>query len=282
MEWIKDYTDSDHHPQLLRAGFWGAFLFKGLCRLSGKFGWRGPIPSSYLDPEALAIYFHIPQSCTFNQSGQPDDILDPWVIAEQALAACYDVGLLIQERDGANIPGWERKQPSDSYEANRSRNRRLAAARPESDRSPTENRPIDIDREVEVDKKKKLHTQPSAACLAVFESYRALWANSGPSKPGKKQAKAIQAMLDSGWSVDELSLVAHGAMLDAKRWPERLLNMGGGVLFRDEDQVQKFVDLARGGGGPSQPAAKSVNQGIMLNFDEAMAAVAADPPKERH
>ena len=125
MEWIKDYTDSDAHPQMVAAGFWGRTVFRALCRLSGRYGLNGSIPAGYLRPEFLAAFLGAsevydaaiesgldPLSC--DVSGVTD--------ASRGVTACVTSALIVLEPDGsATIPGWVNRQEKLLSQAERSR-----------------------------------------------------------------------------------------------------------------------------------------------------------------
>lgn len=106
MKWIKQHSDSDFHPQIQLAGFWGARAFELLCRVSGQFDLKGAIPPQHLHPELLAKRL------------QATDIL-PLPEAAKAVADGLErmiaAGLASRTEDGGLLlDGWERIQGGNS------------------------------------------------------------------------------------------------------------------------------------------------------------------------
>jgi hypothetical protein len=97
VDFLKEFPASDMHPQIRRAGFWGATVFRALCRMSARHDLDGEIPPQYQDMEDLADVLRCP--------GHAADL-------GEGLAACFRVGLLRQEALGGNqgevwvIDGW--------------------------------------------------------------------------------------------------------------------------------------------------------------------------------
>lgn len=54
MKWYKQDGNSDANPKIQRAGFWGARVYEGLCRISADFELEGRIPAHYADPTYIA------------------------------------------------------------------------------------------------------------------------------------------------------------------------------------------------------------------------------------
>ena len=52
--WYKQDGNSDAHPKVQRAGFWGARVLETLCRVSAEFELGGRVPPHYADPSYLA------------------------------------------------------------------------------------------------------------------------------------------------------------------------------------------------------------------------------------
>ena len=232
MEWIKDYTDSDHHPQMLAAGFWGRAVFHGLCRLSGRFNWRGHIPQKYLAGAYLVGYFGFPI--------QPTE-------AEAAVSALLTHGLLAEEPAGVVIDGWERRQPSESLSAERSRRWRHKRNGGERKRTqanaPAMTPSVDLDLDRDLDLKSK----DSSSRLDMAASVFAYWAQKldhPRAKLDPKRRKLIAARLGEGSSEEELRLAVDGVLVDMATWPDRRRFDGVEYVFESRGSVEKFADLA--------------------------------------
>lgn len=120
MKWIKQHSDSDFHPQIQLAGFWGARVFELLCRVSGQFDLKGNIPPQHLHPELLAKRL------------QATDIL-PLPEAAKAVADGIQrlvlAGLAEETEDGGLVlDGWERVQGGTSTERVRKHRERKVKA----------------------------------------------------------------------------------------------------------------------------------------------------------
>jgi hypothetical protein len=117
-----------------------------------------------------------------------------------------------------------------------------------------------------------------ARALEVWEFYRGAWAEGGPlahlpgpgKRPGPKQLEQIQARLQDH-SVEDLKQVVNGALLDSRRWPERLARMDVKYLYGKEERVRYFLTLVKTGGLPPRKTF-DVNQGIMLSPEAKGAA----------
>lgn len=151
MEWIKEWTDSDTHPKMVAAGFWGREVFRCLCRLSGYRDLGGEIPTAFLDGGFLANYLGVPG---------PDAAAN----CAQGVRACITSGLLISKKGRALIKSWEDRQPSQSKDALRKRELRerrpsgvptLSRPRPKNVPSVSQKRPLDLEVDLEVDLEKK-------------------------------------------------------------------------------------------------------------------------------
>ncbi len=104
MLWVRDYTDSDSHPQMLKAGPHGRAIFRFLCRVSGKHELGGKIPEEYLDPTYLVG--QLGMKCCHGCS------VPTVTHAADGLTNLFVVKLLRRNASGvAIIDGWKRKQP---------------------------------------------------------------------------------------------------------------------------------------------------------------------------
>lgn len=144
VKWVKQYSDSDFHPQIQLAGFWGARVFEVLTRISGQYDLDGHIPPQHLHPEVLARRL------------QATDIL-PLQEAAKAIGAAIErlcspeVGLLVRLDDGGVlIDGWERIQGDKSTERVRRHRARRAAAEDEAKRQWNEQAPLPVDAKQDV------------------------------------------------------------------------------------------------------------------------------------
>jgi hypothetical protein len=97
MDFLKEFPASDMHPQIRRAGFWGATVFRALCRMSARHDLDGEIPPQYQDMDDLADVLRCPDNA--------DDL-------RRGLDASVRVGLLRREPIGEGhgevwvIDGW--------------------------------------------------------------------------------------------------------------------------------------------------------------------------------
>jgi hypothetical protein len=104
MEFYRRYSDALGHPQLLKAGFWGAAVFTTLCDVSAARDFAGHLPKAYLEPAWLVREMNL----------QPGDVPggNPVVTVEEGLSRCFVTGLLRCDGEDARIDGWERRQPN--------------------------------------------------------------------------------------------------------------------------------------------------------------------------
>lgn len=123
MLWVRDYTDSDSHPQMLKAGYHGRQIFRFLCRVSGCHELNGKLPDEYLDPAYLVA--HVGIKCC---NGCPVPTVTH---AADGVTSLYAVRLLVRNAAGVTeIDGWARKQPR-APKSNAERQRELRARRNE-------------------------------------------------------------------------------------------------------------------------------------------------------
>ncbi len=104
MDWYKEHGNSDNHPQIRKAGFWGAQVFRALCRVNTEYDLDGEIPAQYVDPEWLADRLKLTEHDCISDA--PENIL------ALGLSKCVKAGLVRHEADGPFIlDGWLRKNP---------------------------------------------------------------------------------------------------------------------------------------------------------------------------
>lgn len=253
MLWVKDYTDSDHHPQLLKAGFWGRVVFKALCRLSGKHNWAGHIPKAYLDADYLVAYLEMPDGVEYDEEFEQSVAVPARLNALNAVAKLHAAGVLISEAAGSHIDGWERKQPSATPEAERSRRFRdkenaiatyVSPIATHANGSVTDpNLDIDIEVEREVEESKTTTSAASAAAVSVLEAYR-LKLQKPKARMTDGKRRLVAARMKQGFTLEDLCLVPDGVNLDP--WDERVNHNSFEVIYR-EGNVEKFLEIARNG-----------------------------------
>lgn len=88
---------------------------------------------------------------------------------------------------------------------------------------------------------------PASEVLEVYLHWRDVQGGGGPEIPDPKQAARINARLRDGWTTAELKRVVDGAAAEARaRRPgqafDRANHFSIRTLFRDSDQVRKFVN----------------------------------------
>ena len=79
---------------------------------------------------------------------------------------------------------------------------------------------------------------------AIWENWRDVLEKKG-ARLGTTATGKINARLAEGYTVEQLMRVPHGSLLDP--WKDRRAQSAVKILFRDSDQVTKFIDLDREG-----------------------------------
>lgn len=143
MLWYKEWANSDSHPKIVAAGFWGATVFRALCRTSAEFDLNGRIPPQYMTEAYLA---HRLQLAPEFDSLDPDDAT-PATVVQRGLGSAVAAGLLVRDGSVFVIDGWGERQTSatgggksntERSRAFRSRQKEPATApqRPATDATP--------------------------------------------------------------------------------------------------------------------------------------------------
>jgi hypothetical protein len=96
MEYVKDLCNSDAHPEMVAAGFWGRFVFRELVRVAGQFDLRGVVPKKYATPGYLAKRSEASEA---GIEGVESKLAD-------GLRAAASAGLIVDSGDAYEIPGW--------------------------------------------------------------------------------------------------------------------------------------------------------------------------------
>jgi hypothetical protein len=249
MEWIKDYTDSDHHPQMVAAGFWGRVVFKGLCRISGKFNLCGKLRPELVDGDYLAGFLGVPH--IDDGSGR-----SPGDICSIAVERLIKVGLITRLKGGMFwIDGWDRKQPSANPESQRKQNLRDRVSRScpvrvpaLSQKSPIE---VEVEVEVEVESEAKIKTTvaPEAGATSVRDSDQVFeyWKETLRPKArvfDDETRESVEERLAEGFSVEDLKHAIDGC----KASPHHMGQNDKGkrydtleLICRDGGHVQQFL-----------------------------------------
>jgi hypothetical protein len=114
MDWYKEWGNSDSNPKIMKAGFWGAIVFRAFCRASREMSLEGEIPYSY-DAEWLSMRLMMFKE--HSPSGNPCNEM------QRGIVACVNSGLLVEGENGWIIHGWmdrqsdkQRKEPMTSTE----------------------------------------------------------------------------------------------------------------------------------------------------------------------
>lgn len=198
MKWIKQHTDSDFHPQLQLAGFWGARVFEVLCRISGQYDLEGRIPAQHLHPELLAKRL------------QATDIL-PLPEAAQAISdaiqrlATAPVNLIsLTEDGGVEIDGWARIQAEKSTERVRRHRERKAAAKSQGNTTGcvSSGTATEVEREetvTNVSEPVRNEAQPGETPKRREEEKRGSPSSPAPAKAERRKrhlSEAVQAVRD--------------------------------------------------------------------------------------
>jgi hypothetical protein len=110
MLWYKEWANSDAHPKVIAAGFWGATVFRVLCRASAEFDLNGRIPEQYASPAYLAHRL---------QLGPEFESLDPADATkcnamQRGIDNATAAGLLVREGPFLLIDGWGDRQAISS------------------------------------------------------------------------------------------------------------------------------------------------------------------------
>jgi hypothetical protein len=112
--------------------------------------------------------------------------------------------------------------------------------------------------------KRKKKASFDARVVEVFEEWKSIL-NKKSSLDLSRQ-KTILARLDGGFTVDDLKLVPHGAKLSPWHMgqnPDKKKYIEVSTLFRDNEQVEKFIDLAK-----TPTVQISATQGVKVSQEE--------------
>jgi hypothetical protein len=258
MDWIKDYTDSDTHPQMVKAGRQGREIFRFLCRLSGAHDLGGVLPPEYLTPGFLIS--HIGIECC---QGCPVPVTTHVTDAIQCLTM---VGLL-RVVDGGNyqIDGWLRKQPglsnAERQRRFKSKRKRVTSALPKV----TAGNALEETRREETRRDSKDSVPPGpSVCELVFE-YWGTTLKHQRAILDQKRRKLLDDRVREGMTLEEGKAVVDGSLIDAMTWPERAKFNGIDYLFENRSSVEKFAGLARA--GPPKPKV-DVRRGLQRSEDQ--------------
>lgn len=96
MLWYKEWANSDAHPKIVAAGFWGATVFRALCRVSAEFDLEGRVPPSHGSVAYLAHRLQL-------------DATDATEV-QRGIVAAVACRLLARDGDDLLIEGWGDRQ----------------------------------------------------------------------------------------------------------------------------------------------------------------------------
>lgn len=238
MLWVRDYTDSDSHPQMLKAGYHGRQIFRFLCRVSGCHELNGKLPDEYVDPAYLVG--HVGIRCC---AGCPVPTVTH---AADGVTSLYAVRLLVRNADGVTeIDGWARKQPR-APKSNAERQRELRARRNEkvTSRNALEERRRE-EKRGEEETTDPSASPPGAVVGEIFEWWRTTLQHP-TAKLDQKRKRTIQAALDLGYSVEQLKIAIAGCASSA--WhlgknEKRRRYDALGLILRDAEHIDQFIGL---------------------------------------
>lgn len=243
MLWVRDYTDSDSHPQMLKVGYHGRQIFRFLCRVSGKHDLAGIIPEEYLDPTYLVSHIGIRccNSCPV-----------PTVThAADGVTSLFVTGLLIRTESGiVKLDGWKRKQPR-ADKTNTERQREFRVRKRNALRNVTDAPLVTAPEKRREEKRREEETTdpsaspPGGAVHEIFEWWRATLQHP-TAKLDPKRKRTIQAALDLGYSVEQLKIAIAGCASSAwhmgkndKRRRYDALDL----ILRDAEHIDQFIGL---------------------------------------
>ena len=105
MLWYKEWANSDANPKIVAAGFWGATIFRALCRTSAEFDLNGRIPPSYASDTYISHRLQLGAECDPFESGATDA-----TVVQRGIVAAVASGLLVRDGSDLLIDGWGDRQ----------------------------------------------------------------------------------------------------------------------------------------------------------------------------
>jgi hypothetical protein len=204
--WIRDYTDSDTHPQMLKVGNYGREIFRFLCRISGRYDLEGEIPEEYLNPVWLLGQLGLKccDGCPVPAVTHVTDGVTSLIVS----------GLLVRNEAGVTkIDGWARKQPrapKSNAERQRVFRSRSVTVRNEkvTRRNALEKSRVEKSR---VESKDSVEPAPPPVDLAhqVFDYWRDKL-HPAATVFDKDTRKKVQERIDEGFTVEQLRTAVDG------------------------------------------------------------------------